>query len=662
MSVSANPYLLVLPQLMSAKNKIGRVSAFYDPTKISLAGFDSVCLDATQFREQLRQNLNVILTDEELGALVYLFDKNGDGFIDTVEFKNEFFRLGKQDRDKFNHHKAQEKEKHKKRKAKLEAKQKAYLERFSKSNVSDTWTEAQQANAIKKIAHVAFSYDSFKGGLEGFANAKHLSPTEFKEIMRRKFEMYLTPEETGALADMFDRNDIGMIDTSEFVYQFFKIGRREREYHFNIQKQKTLENQVAEKERIEAATARYGSLVQARMEPSTEEDRTSALAKITQAALHFKSDSAFSGNLWNSFESSDLNPTEFKELLKANFDIYLTPGELDAMVKLFDTDNSGDVSCVEFMTTFFRIGLRERSRLVAEKKIEQEKLARAEQIRKEKRIERQKMQTLTSIIWPRIPNENDDEAIEAPTAPISVTDLAHLVNAGPGEIVTYLMNKHAIMVSYDEMVDTSVAKDVIIGHGKQIVEEAGKTPVRSVAPMIPTGKTGRNNAFLNKRPSLQSAIGRKSDKSKKNTHKSIADMYPKASNDTKDFIRKLEEQERSVHSKTKSAEGKNGGKGGNKNAGKGPGPESGNLNEWSFADSGAAKFNMYAGDDWGDTSRPGTSANSQREGRSPNARGEMSMSRSGKLLPLEGTSIAEELCQGGSNQGVNVQYQVQMKT
>ena len=94
MSVSTSPYLLVLPQLMSAKKKIGTVAAFYDPAKVSLAGFDSVCLDATQFREQLRRNLNITVTDEELGALVYLFDKNGDGFIDSVEFKNEFFRLG----------------------------------------------------------------------------------------------------------------------------------------------------------------------------------------------------------------------------------------------------------------------------------------------------------------------------------------------------------------------------------------------------------------------------------------------------------------------------------------------------------------------------------------------------------------------------------------
>ena len=42
MSANAtNPYLLTLPQLISAKEKIGNVSAFYDPAQKSLRGFDA---------------------------------------------------------------------------------------------------------------------------------------------------------------------------------------------------------------------------------------------------------------------------------------------------------------------------------------------------------------------------------------------------------------------------------------------------------------------------------------------------------------------------------------------------------------------------------------------------------------------------------------------
>ncbi len=364
MSESANPYLLTLPQLMSAKKKIGKVSAFYDPLKVSLSGFDSVCLDATQFREQLRRNINVVVTDEELGALVFLFDKNGDGFVDSVEFKNEFFRLGKQERQKFNNEKKEEQARIAAWHNAHEEQQKRYLEKFSATKVADTWTTAQEKNAIRKIAKIAFTYDNYKGGLEAFSMCKSVSPAEFKELMRRKFETYLTPEETGALLNMFDRDGSGMIDSKEFVYQFFRIGRNERDYHFSKQKQKTLENLQKEKERIKLMDETFNAKVVAKICEATDSDRKSAYEKIRMAATFFKGDSTFSSNLWKSFESEELNPTEFKELLKGNFDIYLTPGELDAMVKMFDTDGNGGISCVEFMTTFFRIGLKERSRYV----------------------------------------------------------------------------------------------------------------------------------------------------------------------------------------------------------------------------------------------------------------------------------------------------------
>ena len=41
MSASASPALLCLPQLMSAKKKIGRVAAFYDPAEDQSKWFDS---------------------------------------------------------------------------------------------------------------------------------------------------------------------------------------------------------------------------------------------------------------------------------------------------------------------------------------------------------------------------------------------------------------------------------------------------------------------------------------------------------------------------------------------------------------------------------------------------------------------------------------------
>ena len=70
-----NPYLLTLPQLLSAKKKIGKVAATFDANKVSLRGFDSESLNPTEFREQLRRNFELQLTDAELGAIVLLCDK-----------------------------------------------------------------------------------------------------------------------------------------------------------------------------------------------------------------------------------------------------------------------------------------------------------------------------------------------------------------------------------------------------------------------------------------------------------------------------------------------------------------------------------------------------------------------------------------------------------
>ena len=72
---SDNPYLLTLPQLLSAKKKLGRVAAYYDPAKTSFKGFESQALDPTEFREQLRRTFQIQLSNAELGALVVLFDK-----------------------------------------------------------------------------------------------------------------------------------------------------------------------------------------------------------------------------------------------------------------------------------------------------------------------------------------------------------------------------------------------------------------------------------------------------------------------------------------------------------------------------------------------------------------------------------------------------------
>jgi len=408
-----NPYLLTLPQLMSAKKKIGKVAAFYDPTKTSLKGFESTVLTPTQFREQLRRGLSILVTDAELGALVFLFDKTGDGVVDCVEFVNEFFRLGKQERTKFLSTQADETKRladWKNRNAELKAKK---FENFTYSRVATSWSQVEENEAIRKIAAVAFSYDPLKGGLRGFMSSNYITAAEFRELMRRNFETYLSPEETGALLNMFDRDGLGLIDCREFIYQFFRIGRSEKEAHLHRNISITAARQELERERLEGIKEKYAAQVVARMTPASEKDKHSAFDKIRHAAMCYKGDSVFSANLWKSFESDALEPTAFKSLLKTNFDILLSPGELDAVVNMFDENGDGHISCVEFITTFFRIALNERSHRLA---IKREKDLKA--IREREEMERLKAQnaaaaTQTRVVWPVLPNEDGDFSEEA---------------------------------------------------------------------------------------------------------------------------------------------------------------------------------------------------------------------------------------------------------
>lgn len=165
-SVKDNPYLLTLPQLISAKNKVSKVAGHFDPDRYSLKGFESVGLNPTEFREQLRRNFNITLSNAELGALVYLFDADGDGLINTIEFLNEFFKLGEQEKQKQRLKQQEIVRRIENGKKKTERLRKKKAEILTASKIDQDWTEEDKTNAIRKVAKVAFSYSSAKGGIE----------------------------------------------------------------------------------------------------------------------------------------------------------------------------------------------------------------------------------------------------------------------------------------------------------------------------------------------------------------------------------------------------------------------------------------------------------------------------------------------------------------
>lgn len=492
-----NPYLLALPQLISAKQKVGKVAAFYDPRKTSLKCFDSEGLNATQFREQLKRNFSVRLTDDELGALVLLFDKNGDKNVGSVEFVNEFLKLREMERTKLKMAKKDMDSYLLKRKDAHEQERLKIFERLSYSRWPDKHTPEEEESAVKKVAGIAFTYDAMKGGLEGFYSAKSMTGQELREQMYRNFELFLTPEEGHALTELFDTNGNGEIDCKEFCYHFFRIGRAEKDRHAQVKKKQTNKNLILEEKRVQDIKKRFVAKTLFVMTPHTEDDMKSAYEKIKQAAFTYKK-GAFINNFQKSFESCTVTPTVFRELLKQNFEIICSPGELDAMMKLFDINGDGVITCAEFMSNFFRIGSTERSKAL-KKKVNMDKILneRMEKVIKDKElmyIERVK----TSVVYPILPQDDSDEEDENSLAISSASKIRPSTTMSMGGSSKYSM-------------------------GNRKPSRKGISMQELLSPLRKTLKEQTESSMS-----------------------ALVDKFPKASEETKNFLLDLEKQEQEI--------------------------------------------------------------------------------------------------------------------
>jgi hypothetical protein len=157
--LSQSIHLLSLPELLSAKNKLGEVASFNDVRKYDFSGFKyKEALEPYAFRQELQIAFGVILSDAELGSLVTLFDKDGDGKVSVTEFMKDFFKLGK-DRRETKVIKSGNKRRIQNAKVK---KQKDDLLKtiIPSSTVSlpESWTKEHEISATKKILQAALSY------------------------------------------------------------------------------------------------------------------------------------------------------------------------------------------------------------------------------------------------------------------------------------------------------------------------------------------------------------------------------------------------------------------------------------------------------------------------------------------------------------------------
>lgn len=246
-------------------------------------------------------------------------------------------------------------------------------------------TDTDKHSALSKLTIAAKKYDANHPsalGLDGFESAT-LSAGEFKELVRRVFNLKLNIQEAAALFQFFNQSEdiVNEIKSAEFLRYFIQLGITERAKIVTeqIQKQRK-ENQEREEEhqkKIEALASRSTFEVDTKF---TEADKKSIMEKITTAAEGFDKTHPAAPSL-EAFDAAYMPPGLFRENLKSCFNIKASPKEIGYLMELFDTTKSGTVNTKDFLIKFQSLGKQvrdEKRREFLKKKRQAEKEAAKE--------------------------------------------------------------------------------------------------------------------------------------------------------------------------------------------------------------------------------------------------------------------------------------------
>jgi Ca2+-binding EF-hand superfamily protein len=394
----------------------------YHPASVGLEGFDVQFMKPGVFREMVKRTFHLTLTGKELGAAVKTFDKIGDGTIPCRDFLMHFHQIGYTEK---NHERLLQIQKQREldriaeeeRVRKLKA-----IEEKVTVPIAETCERSDLEKAFEKLRVAALKYDRSHPSavsLDGFEGS-YLTPGVFRELLKRTFNIKLTPTELKAMVTEFSISSPGVsggtgggsggagvgaggevsrgsgevsaeisgdephekVSCAEFLKQFFKLSFEEKSkiHHEMLQKQREAEKAAeAEEDRKRRETEERMSLeVDYDFQ---EKDEKTALEKITKAAIKYDKNHP-SAPCLDGFGGAFMTPYVFKDMLFRAFHIKLSPKELGATMKHFDKDLSGTVDCSEFLNSFFRLGFQKRSEM-HHKQLEKQKEANYQRTRSE---------------------------------------------------------------------------------------------------------------------------------------------------------------------------------------------------------------------------------------------------------------------------------------
>jgi Ca2+-binding EF-hand superfamily protein len=351
-------------------------------------------MDKDLLKDMLKRGLNCKLTDEEAQAAMNLFDADGNGVCDGVEFILTFYRFRYEHSKKLLTDRIRaERAITAAAKARIDQRKEEY-ENKSIVEVNFDYTEEDKKSALDKVTVAAFKYDRLMPGtvqLNAFDGAV-MTPKVFKEQLKHVFNIKLNSKELGALMNYFDRDGDGCVNCAEFLVAFFRMGFEERTKHVRAERARKKAIEDAEKQRKIDEAAALEAKNKMKVSYAYEvADKNSAFAKLRNAARLYNKQSASAPSM-KAFDGAMMEPHVFKEQLRRVFNLKLTPAELGALMHAFDDDGDGTVNCAEFTKNFSKMGFAEREaelkewhekqRLANEQRLEKERLQKEEQDRK----------------------------------------------------------------------------------------------------------------------------------------------------------------------------------------------------------------------------------------------------------------------------------------
>ncbi len=356
----------------------------------------------------LKLTLNLKVDPKELGAIVKEFREDVENDIPCSEFLKYFLRLGIDGRD--NQRQEQRKKQELLDQQAAEERQKKITETSKKlkTHVDYNYTEEDERKANDKLRMASEKYDKSAPGcvaLDGF-ECDELSPLDFKELVRRVFNLPLTATELGFIIQKYDVKKTGSVHCKTFIIDFLALGYEARhESHLKqLEKQRKM-NEEAEKEHLAKMKAVQKSEKVAFSRNFSEADLQSALKKLTDAAVFF--DKERSGG-FKSFEVKSVDLLQFKRGLKRTFNIDYTAQEMGAIWNHLPKTNQDEVICHDFLNIFIGLGAAERDRFRLEQIEKQREANRAMQEEHERKIQSQQSKILYEVEY-----EFDEEELQS---------------------------------------------------------------------------------------------------------------------------------------------------------------------------------------------------------------------------------------------------------